>query len=139
MRLKSGYETRRARLEMVPLFDVVFLLLVFFICAMATMTVHRGVTVVLPSGKGEPEPVNNLVIALTAENVLLMNNAAVEMDEAVAAAVAQEKESGCKVLVQGDRKADLGAAIELLSRLKNAGVKSVSFLVKEGASGGQTP
>ncbi len=49
MRLRSGYERRRARVEMIPLIDIVFLLLVFFIYAMLSMVVHRGVKVTLPA------------------------------------------------------------------------------------------
>ena len=45
MRLESGYENRRARIEMLPLIDIVFLLLVFFIYAMLSMVAHRGMKV----------------------------------------------------------------------------------------------
>ena len=51
MRLTSGYEERKARIEMLPLIDIVFLLLVFFIYAMLSMTIHRGLEVeLLPGG-----------------------------------------------------------------------------------------
>ncbi|MBW1722341.1 MAG: biopolymer transporter ExbD [Deltaproteobacteria bacterium] len=39
---------RRPRIEMLPLIDIVFLLLVFFIYAMLSMAVHRGLPVRLP-------------------------------------------------------------------------------------------
>jgi biopolymer transport protein ExbD len=52
MRLASGYEERKARIEMVPLIDCMFLLLVFFMYAMVSMTVHRGIRVNLPKGAG---------------------------------------------------------------------------------------
>ena len=42
---------RRARIEMLPLIDIVFLLLVFFIYAMLSMAVHRGLPVILPTSK----------------------------------------------------------------------------------------
>ena len=40
--------TKPARIEMLPLMDIVFLLLVFFIYAMLSMTVHRGMQLELP-------------------------------------------------------------------------------------------
>jgi biopolymer transport protein ExbD len=40
---------RKARIEMLPLIDIVFLLLVFFIYAMLSMAVHRALPVALPS------------------------------------------------------------------------------------------
>ena len=36
---------RRARIEMLPLIDILFLLLVFFIYAMLSMALHRGLPV----------------------------------------------------------------------------------------------
>ncbi|MBW1821228.1 MAG: biopolymer transporter ExbD, partial [Deltaproteobacteria bacterium] len=44
MKLKL-YKTKNPRIEMLPLIDVVFLLLVFFIYAMLSMAVHRGLPV----------------------------------------------------------------------------------------------
>ncbi len=39
---------KAARIEMMPLIDIVFLLLVFFIYAMLSMAVHRGLQLNLP-------------------------------------------------------------------------------------------
>lgn len=39
---------KKARIEMLPLIDIVFLVLVFFIYAMLSMAVHRGQKVHLP-------------------------------------------------------------------------------------------
>jgi len=41
-------KVRKARVEILPLIDVVFLLLVFFIYAMLSMAVHRALPVTLP-------------------------------------------------------------------------------------------
>ena len=43
--------SRKARIEMLPLIDIVFLLLVFFIYAMLSMAVHRGLPVELPTSQ----------------------------------------------------------------------------------------
>ena len=48
--MKVNFQTsRKARIEMLPLIDIVFLLLVFFIYAMLSMAVHRGLPVLLPT------------------------------------------------------------------------------------------
>ena len=39
---------KAVRIEMLPLIDVVFLLLVFFIYAMLSMAIHRGMQLDLP-------------------------------------------------------------------------------------------
>ena len=55
--------SRRARIEMLPLIDIVFLLLVFFIYAMLSMAVHRSLPVSLPvSAMAETETAASLTI-----------------------------------------------------------------------------
>ena len=49
--IKKG---KRPRIEILPLIDIVFLLLVFFIYAMLSMAVHRGLHVMLPSSSTAP-------------------------------------------------------------------------------------
>ncbi len=54
----------RARIEMLPLIDIVFLLLVFFIYAMLSMAVHRGLPVELPESTTAKID-KNLIISVT--------------------------------------------------------------------------
>jgi len=48
MKVNLGAQ-RRARIEILPLIDIVFLLLVFFIYAMLSMAIHRGISINLPT------------------------------------------------------------------------------------------
>ena len=133
MQVVTGYEKRRARIEMVPLLDVVFLLLVFFIYAMLSMSVHRGIDVALPEARGTTELVDSFpfIITVTKENTLHIEKTPVTVTEAVRYAVDQAATGGRKVLIHADRQADIGVAIELLSRLRTEGLNAVSFLVKD--------
>ncbi len=131
MHLVSGYESRRGRIEIVPLIDVVFLLLVFFIYAMLSMTVYRGLRVSLPRAGGEIENLDTLVIAIGPNNALWIGETPVTVAEAVALARSRVGVSAQPVLISGDRRAELGASIELLAALREAGVEAVSFQVRE--------
>ena len=130
MHFVTGYENRRARIEIVPLIDVVFLLLVFFIYAMLSMTVYRGLRVSLPRAAGETENMESLVVAISEDNTLWIDKEPVDMAEAVRRVSAPVAGDPPPVLISGDRQADLGVSIELLSALRQAGVESVSFQVK---------
>ena len=129
MRVTTGYERRPARIEVVPLFDVIFLLLTFFIYAMLSMTFYRDLHVDLPIGSGDSEAEHPLVITLTADNTLSIDGRAVTMGEAVAAATALDSGTH-RVQIRGDRHAALGAGVALLSALREANVSSVSFQVQ---------
>jgi len=130
MHLTSGYESRSARIEIVPLIDVVFLLLVFFIYAMLSMTVYRGLRVSLPQGVGQTEDLETLVIAIAEDNTLWIDQTPVTLQEAVTRAQARVTDAPVPVLISGDRQAGLGVSIELLSALRQGGIESVSFQVK---------
>ncbi len=130
MALDSGFDSRGARLEMIPLMDVVFLLLVFFIYAMFSMSVHRGVRVDLLRGAVAAESGDRIVIILTADNRIELNGTPAALDDAVIGAVELWRERATPVLISADRKADIGPGIELLSKLKNGGVEAVAFQVE---------
>lgn len=141
MHLATGYENKRARIEIVPLIDVVFLLLVFFIYAMFSMSFHYGLQISLPGGLGTSEK-NRIVITVTEDNSLWLNEQCVGMDQCVNQIAALSRAAPCSVMISGDRQADLGIGIELLSRLKHAGVQTVAFEVSDtgaAAPGGEQP
>lgn len=125
-----GRKRRHARLEMTPLMDVMFLVLVFFIYCIFDMAVHKGLKVDLPSAAGADEKGERIVITIRADDTMQFNG----VDTTRADAVARVRELaavGMKlpVLVSGDRKASLGIGIELLGELKAAGVEKASFQV----------
>jgi len=73
MHLETGYENRGARLEMIPLMDVVFLLLVYFVYAIFTMSTHHGIRVDLPRAGGTGLKDAPLVITLTRTGLMQLD------------------------------------------------------------------
>lgn len=131
MRLACGYETKKARVEMLPLIDVVFLLLVFFIYAMLSMVVHHGMKVELPSAAmAAQDPQEHIAITIDADNHLLLNNEPVAMDNLPERVLALRGGDQKPVFIDGDQTADLGLALTLLDQLTQAGIEEVSFSCK---------
>lgn len=127
MRLDSGYENRRARIEIIPLIDIVFLLLVFFIYAMLSMTVHRGLRVELPSASTAQVDKRDYVdISINKDNQIFINGVRVALDD-FTAEILKAGNRDKPVFISGDRRADLGLAISILDRLRKAGLSDVSF------------
>ncbi|MCZ6471841.1 MAG: biopolymer transporter ExbD [SAR324 cluster bacterium] len=129
MRIKTGYENRRARIELLPMIDVVFLLLVFFIYAMLSMVTHRGLRVELPaSATAQVDKRRFLSITITAGNRILLQEAVVRLDDLAGRVLAMKRrEEDLAVFIRGDAHADLGVALEVLDRLRAAGIHEVSF------------
>ena len=127
---------RGARLEMTPLMDVMFLVLVFFGYSVFNMAVHHRLKVDLPSAAGALEKGERVVVTIDAQDALQLNGRPLSQDdlvEAVRRLVDVRKET--PVLISADRKASMGVGIELLARLKAAGVEKASFQVSGKAGG----
>ena len=129
-KLKSPFLKREARVEMVSLMDVMFLVLVFFVYSVFNMAVHHGLKVDLPSAAGALEKGERVVVTIDAQDALQLNGRPLGQDELVETVkrlVDVRKET--PVLISTDRKASMGVGIELLARLKAAGVEKASFQV----------
>ncbi|MBN2242780.1 MAG: biopolymer transporter ExbD [Acidobacteria bacterium] len=127
--ITSGYEDRKVRIEMVPFMDVVFLLLVFFIYAMLSMVVHRGLRVELPAAAtAEVDRYEYVGVTITKDNALFVGGEPVELS-ALVDAVRQRAGSArdLPVFINGDQRSDLGMAVRILDLLKSAGVREVSI------------
>ena len=130
MKFKTGYENRKARVEMLPLIDVVFLLLVFFIYAMVSMVVHHGLKVELPkAGSSTVDTREYISITLTADNTILFGETETTLKNLIPLVEERLKQIDPEspIYINGDRQADLGLAVEILDRLRNAGIEKVSF------------
>ena len=122
---------RQARLEMTSLMDVMFLVLGFFIYCIFHMSVHRGVKVDLPNAAGADEKGERIVVTILPDDSMQFNGQAMSEAEIVdKLADLHRVRMDFPVLIAADRKASLGAGIELLADLKKVGVEKTSFQVK---------
>ncbi len=132
MRLNPVYKDRKARIELVPLIDIMFLTMVSFVYAMLSMDVYNGLKVDLPAGSGMKDDQHSIIITISSDNTLSMGDVTLtSLNEAVSKVVEDFRRKNRPVLVMGDKNANLGVAVELLSGLKNEGILEVSFQVKD--------
>ena len=139
--LHSGFPVRgrRARIEMLPLIDIVFLLLVFFIYAMLSMAVHRSLPVSLPvSATAVTETAVSLSVTVNKKGELFLDKAPVSLEElgTVLAEKARNIENvdGRTVLVSlfADREISYQGLYKILDVIRNAGIANVSLQAAAG-------
>lgn len=83
--MKLKRKKLRARVEMTPLMDVVFLLLVFFIYSMISMTVHRAIPLNLPSSsQAELRREIGLALSVASDGALFLNKEPITRDGLIA-------------------------------------------------------
>lgn len=112
---------------MIPLIDIVFLLLVFFIYAMLSMVVHRGFKVDLPQATtAEIDRKDYLSITIDKDNRILLNKAEILLEN-LSEEVKAKAVKGTKIFINGDKEAGLGVVIQVLDTLRRDEIKEVYF------------
>ena len=112
---------RAPGLNLTPLIDIVFLLLVFFV-----LTTHfveeGGVAVRLPSAEAIPEPPEEPVtVTVTREGAVFLGGEEVEPGQLADRLQGELGLEGRPVVVRGDREAPLQAAVGVLEAARRAG------------------
>ena len=120
---------KRVRIEMLPLIDIVFLILVFFIYAALSMAVHRGIPVLLP--KSTTAKIDKkLIISVTvkADGTIYLDKEPVSLDNlslALEKKAGKRKETG--VLLFSDRSLPYQKLFQVLDRIRMAGLTRISL------------
>ena len=124
--LKTG---KRARIEMLPLIDIVFLLLVFFIYAMLSMAVHRGLPVTLPSSstaKIDKQTILSVTIKQGGQIYLDKNMVSLDkLDEVLVKLSAKKKESG--ILLFADGTVTYQEIFRVMDQIRISGITRISL------------
>ena len=126
----------KPRVEMLPLMDVVFLLLVFFIYSMLTMAVHRGMALTLPtSGTAEREMASVLSLTVKADGAIFLDKDPVALDDLTAAlqlkrsGAAEDKEVSLQVFAEDSLSYQ--ELYRVLDAAKAAGVRKISLQARQ--------
>jgi len=128
---------RGVEINMAPLIDMVFLLLIFF--AVTTNFVKEaGVEVQRPvAATAEVKERANVLIGVTREGRVFLDRKQIDVRSVrahVARALAENPESA--VVVVADRASQTGVVIQVMDQCRLAGVKNVSLAAQREAGGG---
>ena len=127
-----------ARIEIIPLIDIMFFLLAAFMLVSLSMVNQRNIEVNLPTATAAtPETTRNLVnIAVDQAGVAYVEGKAIGNNELVASLAALQKtNSSPRVFVSGDRDARHGDVIRVLDLARSAGIEKIAFEIREPAGG----
>ena len=123
------YKTKIPRIEMLPLIDVVFLLLVFFIYAMLSMAVHRGLPVVLPdSSTAKIDKKLVLSVSIKSDGTIYIDKHQVALEdlaETLKDRAGHETNPG--VLLFADRDIFYQKLFKVLDQIQTAGIHRISL------------
>lgn len=120
---------RRGRVEIIPMIDTMFFLLVFFMMATLSMVVQRGLNVNLPraaAGVASPAPAT---LTLTRDGGLYLDKERLASPAEAARRLEASPGGARAVLINADRTVEHGRVVEVLDLVRRAGVERVAVAV----------
>jgi biopolymer transport protein ExbD len=133
MRLpRQGY--KRARIEIIPMIDTVFFLLVFFMVASLSMTLETGMRVNLPKAQtAQREALTKVTVSLTADGKLYVDRERTTL-AGLRAALRQRVEENPRVVVviNADERVEHGKVVGVMDAAKKAGAAHMAIATRAG-------
>ena len=129
-------ERKRARIEIIPMIDVVFFLLVFFMMASLSMTVYRGLPVNLPRAtSGTTPPAETADITVTRDGQAYLDR------QPVTRTMLGERLRGLvganpmvAIVITADEAVAHGRVVDVLDEVRAAGVTRMAIAIRPEAA-----
>lgn len=142
MKLHSPIPQKKARLEIIPLIDVMFFLLASFMMVSLTMTKQQTIKVNLPvAAASQPDFKPDMInLAVNAAGDLFLDTAPIslpELEERLAARRAQAPDT--PVYISGDADTRHADMVKALDTIRRAGFSKVAFNVRAAAASPSRP
>jgi len=126
MKFKRRVSLEKGSLDIAPLIDVIFLLLIFFMLT-SSFIFQPGIKINLPKAlTSEVIQKENLIILIRENNSLYINEREVGEDELFSRLKIAAKESK-PILIKADRKALLGKVVEIWDLCRAEGIDKVNI------------
>ena len=119
-------------LELTPLIDVVFLLLIFFMVSTAFVDFPRRMDITLPTSKAasDDDVVKNLEIEMTRDKKIFIRGHRTSLKQLEASLAALKKPQEVKTIIRADKDILYGDVVKVMGILQAAHVTDISVAVK---------
>jgi biopolymer transport protein ExbD len=142
MKLSSPIPHKRARIEIIPLIDIMFFLLASFMMVSLSQTHMKGIRVNLPTPFSVPQPPDPTVVQVQVlgGNATYINRQYVADDQVLPQLFAlHQANPEVKVSISADEQALHGDVITLLDRVRSTGITKIGYSVRAAPSAAAAP
>ena len=141
MRMRSPIPKKHARIEIIPLIDIMFFLLASFMMVSLSQTHMKGIRVNLPSPTSVPRPPESskdaVLIRITEGNQVYFDNVPL-LDEDVRPRLFEMHKANkdVKVSISAEQNALHGDVITTLDRVRDVGITKIGYNIKTAPASG---
>ena len=131
---------KKARIEIIPLIDVIFFLLATFV--LFTLSLNRiesvpvDLPVAAPPSSTPPNPNDNVTIQVSGDGAIFWNKELIDMNEVPSRlAFFKTQTEDPRILIAGDEKARFGLTVAVLDEVRKAGIEKFSVETRTRPTG----
>jgi biopolymer transport protein ExbD len=133
----DSFSTRGIEINMSPLIDCVFLLLIFFIVT-TVFVEETGVEINKPRAASAVDlEKRSVLIALTPDGRIVYGGREVEINSVRGLVARQLREQDASVIIMADDRSMTGQLVALMDECKLGGAERISVAASRGDSGGK--
>jgi biopolymer transport protein ExbD len=128
MARRTRREAEEAAIDLTPMLDVVFIMLIFFIVT-TSFVKEAGITVQKPkASKATAEPKATIFVAIKGNGEIWLDKRAVDVERVGATIEKLLAESPTDtVIVQADKESKHGVVVSVMDQIKLAGIDKISI------------
>ncbi|MGN0948081.1 MAG: ExbD/TolR family protein [Megasphaera sp.] len=133
MRLRDSRSFEKPSFMIIPMIDIIFFLLVFFMMTSLSMVDLHSLGVQLPFAQAaQQEPQAQFVVTIKKDGSLWLNGKVIEKGELLASAKDQQAgNSNFSVVLCADRDIDYGQVADVLDSFKKAGITHLGLAAEK--------
>lgn len=132
MNIRSNRVARPPRLMIIPMIDIIFFLMVFFLFSTLQMVYQKSMPVNLPvassSHQEAPKPV---AITLMKDGTISIGDTVVDIEEIKPRVEQLADKADTPVILRADENVEHGRVIKVMDEIKSAGVTKLSIATQE--------
>ena len=132
MNIRSNRVARTPRLMIIPMIDIIFFLMVFFLFSTLQMVYQKSMPVNLPvassSHQEAPKPV---AITLMKDGTISIGDTVVSIEEIKPRVEQLADKADTPVILRADENIEHGKVIKVMDEIKSAGVTKLSIATQE--------
>jgi len=135
MKMRSPIPHKHARIEIIPLIDIMFFLLASFMMVSLSQTHMKGIRVNLPSANSPPPPPDQqkdyISIRIAEGGLIYFDNVGVDFDDVHPTLFKlHEANPNVKISISAETLALHGDVIGVLDKVRSVGITKIGYQIK---------
>ena len=135
MKMRSPIPKKHARIEIIPLIDIMFFLLASFMMVSLSQTHMKGIGINLPNANTPPPPLDQvkdyISIRVAESGLIYFDNVSVPYDEVhMKLDQLHRANPDVKISLSAEQLALHGTVIDVLDKVRSVGITNIGYQIK---------